>query len=252
MSDEPRLHGRSPQSQWATLSDSLLTDAERAAAQEDFLEIGWYDGLDSNAIAAMRMVEARLATTTPIGTPVDVTPAGNYVGLYSQYGRVHAIPAQRLQCTATSEDGTRGTVSGWGEDDVGQFAVGGSYALSRMVLTKRYIPGTGDPHENKGHSVALRLTRCALAAALPRHMHVEQWGLPSDAVGFVGTWHVRTASYRGDAEMCLWLPPLPVAIGHLISEGDEGATPTGIAVPGTVLPAAASSTLPVVRGRLVS
>ena len=34
----------------------------------------------------------------------------------------------------------------------------------------------------------------------------------------MGTWHVRTPNYRGDAEMVLWLPPVPVVIGYRITQ----------------------------------
>ena len=41
---------------------------------------------------------------------------------------------------------------------------------------------------------------------------VDRTGL----IGFYGTWHVRTPNYNGDAEMVLWLPPVPVVVGHKI------------------------------------
>jgi hypothetical protein len=239
----------------ANYVEPLLTGTERAAAaanerdSEGAARIGWYSGLDSRAFAAMQTVDARLALATPIGTPIGSTPAGNYVGLYAQYGLVHPIPAQQLACTPSNADGTHGTVTGFGHDDVGQFTVHGQYANSRMALRKQYIRGTGNPNENFGHSVLLRLTRCELAAALPSHMHVEQWGVPHGHIGFVGTWHVRTAGYRGDAEMCLWLPPVPVVVGHVISESRSPST--GIGSSATTLLPTVTTAVPVVSGTLV-
>ena len=236
----------------STGAEPLLSGAERAAVEaqeresEGAARIGWYDGLDSRARLAMQAVDTRLTLATPMGTPIGLTPAGNYVGLYVQYHRVHAIPAQQLACTPSNADATHGTVSGFGHDDVGQFTVQGQYANSRMALRKQYIRGTGNPNENFGHTVQLRLTRCELAAALPRHLRVEQWGVPSGQVGFVGTWHVRTPGYSGDAEMCLWLPPVPVVIGHVISEGGgagETHEPTKMSQ---------SAGLPVATGTLVN
>ena len=82
---------------------------------------------------------------------------------------------------------------------------------------------TGDQKENKGHFVELRLTCCVLDAALPeRAAELRRWGEPAHAIGFYGTWHVRTAGYRGDAEMCLWLPPQPVPIGYVIQQTCAG------------------------------
>ena len=95
----------------------------------------------------------------------------------------------------------------------------------------RYVKHTGNPHENKGHSVELRLTCCELTAALPeRAAELQTWGAPQHGIGFYGTWHVRTPGYRGDAEMCLWLPPQAVPIGYVIQQtsGAAGGA-TGVA-----------------------
>jgi len=94
------------------------------------------------------------------------------------------------------------------------------------------VRGTGNPRENKGHAVELRLVCCALEAALPeRVLELRRWGMPPAAVGFFGTWHVRTANYRGDAEMVLWLPPQPVPVGFIIAQTSEphmvGLPPAG-------------------------
>lgn len=163
-----------------------------------------------------------------IGTPVGATPEGNYVGVYWQYGRAHPLAAQHLRC-ALGADGTSGSATGHGADDVGSFGVRGAFSGARLSLTKRYVRGTGDPHENKGHAVELRLVCCALDAALPeRAMELQRWGMPPGAIGFYGTWHVRTARYRGDAEMVLWLPPSAVPVGFVIAQSSE---PVAVGLP---------------------
>ena len=179
----------------------------------------WSRDLDTAGRRALGVAQSKLARATPMGSPVGQTPAGNYVGLYWQYGRTHVVPAQALSCTSTvGTFGTVGTIAGNGFDDVGDFRVSGTYNGPQLTLTKRYIRGTGDPVENRGHSVALRLTLCDLHAVLAERSHeLRQYGAPVGAVGFYGTWHVRTRGYNGDAEMVLWLPPLPVVIGHVIS-----------------------------------
>ena len=160
----------------------------------------WLSGLDRVGLAAVGQAEAKLARTTPIGTPIGTTPAGQYVGMYWQYGRAHYIRAHRLQCTATTPDGTLGRVDGGGSDDVGEFTLSGTYESLRLVLTKTYIAGTGDPRENKGHTVRLRLTLTDLHAVVPAV------AAPPGTLGFFGTWHVRTSAYNGDAEMALAWP----------------------------------------------
>ena len=153
--------------------------------------------------------------------------------MYWQYGRAHYIRAHRLQCTATTPDGTLGRVDGGGSDDVGEFTLSGTYESLRLVLTKTYIAGTGDPRENKGHTVRLRLTLTDLHAVVPAV------AAPPGTLGFFGTWHVRTSAYNGDAEMALWRDdlgivdtgfdvchrPLPVAHGLAVLPSTEQLRP---------------------------
>ena len=61
-------------------------------------------------------------------------------------------------------------------------------------------------------------------APLPSRRSVNELracGCPEGAVGLFGTWHIRVPNggYEGDAEMCLWLPPEPVAIGYVVPMG---------------------------------
>ena len=89
---------------------------------------------------------------------------GNYVGLYWQYGRAHVIPAQSLEVHPD------GTVVGAGFDDVGHFSIDGSCSGARLALEEG-ARGTGNPRENKGHTVALRLLNCVLAESAPPAAH---------------------------------------------------------------------------------
>jgi len=181
--------------------------------------------VDFTAMEHIQASQWKLRRCVPQCVPVGSTPAGAYVGIYWQYGSTHPIPAQQLACVASS--GTSGTAEGHGVDDVGQFNVRGAYNHIKLALTKQYVPGTGNPQENLGHAVQLRLTCCELAAALPsRAVELQQWGAPPGTVGFFGTWHVRTDNYSGDAEMCLWLPPVPVMVGHVITRSHTVTTTT--------------------------
>lgn len=147
--------------------------------------------VDFTAMEHIQASQWKLRRCVPQCVPVGSTPAGAYVGIYWQYGSTHPIPAQQLACVASS--GTSGTAEGHGVDDVGQFNVRGAYNHIKLALTKQYVPGTGNPQENLGHAVQLRLTCCELAAALPsRAVELQQWGAPPGTVGFFGTWHVRT------------------------------------------------------------
>ena len=176
--------------------------------------------LDARTAVLLRHACSRFQNAA-VGTPVGSTPEGNYVGVYWQYGRAHPLAAQHLQCSL-SIDGTSGRARGHGTDDVGAFGVDGAFRGARLALTKRYVAGTGNPRENRGHAVELRLMCCALDAALPeRATELQRWGMPVGSIGFFGTWHVRTAHYRGDAEMVLWLPPSAVPVGFVIELTNE-------------------------------
>ena len=204
---------------------------ERTGGSSGAFPEQWFR-LDAVARKAMKDVEKRISRLTPMGAPVGATPAGNYVGCYWQDGECHPIAAQHLKCVAT--DALRGLASGHGVDDVGDFNMHGEYIGTRLCLTKTYVLGTGDPEQNLGHSVELRLQYTELAAALPsrRANELRGCGAPPGAVGLLGTWHIRVpdGGYEGDAEMCLWLPPEPVAIGYVIAVGtpvDGGASSSG-------------------------
>ena len=65
----------------------------------------------------------------------------------------------------------------------------GSYNLNtgRVCFTKKYRAGTGDAHENLGHSVEYRGTFQGSLAA-----------------GLRGSWFVNTHRYTGEGEFHLW------------------------------------------------
>lgn len=175
----------------------------------------WFS-VDRTARRLMSRAEERVSNTVPMAVALGSTPAGNYVGCYWQYGACHPIPAQQLACAVC--DAMTGTAEGHGFDDVGNFTTRGMYKALRLALTKQYVPGTGNPRENRGHAVELRLIFCSnLYGALPeRAADLQRFGVPpNSAAGFFGTWHVRLPRYRGDAEMCLWLPAMPVDIGYV-------------------------------------
>ena len=147
--------------------------------------------------------------------PAGSTPAGNYVGLYWQYGVAHPIPAQQIAATATSD--TAGVFAGQGVDDVGSFELSGDFEGALLSLRKRYIPGTGNPRENLGHTVSIELTCCDLDAALPEGGRAPGVGGAAGAIGFYGVWHVVVPGFEDLGEMCLWLPPVPVVVGYRIT-----------------------------------
>jgi len=131
-------------------------------------------------------------------------------------------------------------VDGGGSDDVGEFVLSGTYEGLRLVLDKKYIAGTGDAKENKGHTVWLRLTLTELHAVMPAYQ--SRFGLgeqppPPGMLGFFGTWHVRTYGYDGDAMMALWRKPPDLGVGGGVGVG-VGAVPL----------AASSKALPIAHG----
>ena len=72
-----------------------------------------------------------------------------------------------------------GTLIGHGTDDVGDFKLAGEYKAAKLAITKMYVPGTGDPNENLGHTVELRLSCCELEQALPdKAAELQSWGCP--------------------------------------------------------------------------
>jgi len=71
-------------------------------------------------------------------------------------------------------------VTGSGTDDVGTFTIEGIYSdkTNRIGLTKKYIPGTGNPSQNLGHEVTIQL----------------EWNARTRQ--FDGKWYIQTSEYE--------------------------------------------------------
>ena len=72
-------------------------------------------------------------------------------------------------------------ISGFGTDTVGEYVYFGTYyhGTGRISMEKRYKLGTGDPQQNLGHTVDLRM----------------EWNGEKQA--FEGTFHVATDKWIG-------------------------------------------------------
>eukprot|EP01083_Nonionella_stella_P220243 788208_1 len=101
---------------------------------------------------------------------------GQYSGFYKQYGAVHDIPPFELHFDATNK-----TVSGGGWEEVGKYKIVGEYnpLNGRIAMAQIFQIGTGNPRENLGHTVYIRL----------------QWYPPRNA--FTGKWYCKTHKYQG-------------------------------------------------------
>ena len=177
---------------------------------------------DSTRQAHLRLpteVRARLVRLTVLAWHAHISLRAGLLVAEEEEEEVVLQPRDTAQEVVLQPDGVSGTAVGNGFDTVGTFNVSGEFKMARLCLTKQYVLGTGDPRENSGHAVELRLIASELHAALPeRSAELLRWGAPLGVVGFYGTWHIRTRKYCGDAEMCLWLPPVPVVIGYTITQ----------------------------------
>ena len=133
-----------------------------------------------------------------------IAAGGRWRGSYVQYNRFHDINEFSLRF----EGG--GRVTGNGSDDVGRYDLSGSVRGAYLALSKKYIAGTGNRTENKGHTVQLRLQYKQIDQTIFAPSTHE---MPSffrtqgiaGSWGFHGSWHVRTSSYSGNGEQVLWL-----------------------------------------------
>ena len=134
--------------------------------------------------------KSRLSNSAFVNQPVPKTELcekdhfdnGVWSSEYHQYGTWHG----HHQCTLRFDRQTN-QITGEGNDDVGRFAVDGTFSTEghRMGFTKSYQLGTGNPAENSGHTVTVQLT----------------WN-PS-TLQFEGKWYVQTAKYRGEDDFRL-------------------------------------------------
>jgi len=79
-------------------------------------------------------------------------------GNYEQYGVAHPMDPFSMHFTPT-ENGNSYKITGKGTDTVGQYLLLGVLNMDcgRMSIAKTYSMGTGDPTQNLGHTVQLRL-----------------------------------------------------------------------------------------------
>ena len=138
------------------------------------------------------LVFVKEAPSTTAAYEKDHFQTGLWSSVYYQYGTAHGPHSWSL-----SFDRGASTVSGQGRDDVGSFAINGTFSLEthRMGLTKTYQRGTGNSLENFGHAVTLQLT----------------WNAVNNR--FEGKWFVRSPSYNGEGNFELkFQSPSGVAI----------------------------------------
>lgn len=145
-------------------------------------------------------------------TSIPEFPSGSWRGYYHQYGQNHSLFCFDLKFTFA--DGAEdGQVEGSGLDNVGRYRITGccSCRTGRLGLCKKYIRGTGDPRENKGHCV--------------EYKGVVQGSL---AAGVQGKWSVQTRTYSGTGDFHIWPEEQPALV----------ATAVPIAMASEVLPMA--------------
>jgi hypothetical protein len=123
-------------------------------------------------------------------------PSGAWRGYYNQYGARQSLfnfdlrfNFKRLSARQGGGTSNIGNVSGAGVDGVGSYKISGTCnrRTGRLGFSKKYILGTGDRHENKGHSVEYKGTVQGSLAA-----------------GVRGAWDVRTANYSGTGDFHIW------------------------------------------------
>ena len=90
------------------------------------------------------------------------------------------------------DTGSRYKIKGRGIDLVGGYKLKGTHnhENGRMTVDKKYIAGTGNPTENLGHTVKLRLA----------------WDRETQE--FIGTYHVSTSRWTGSGEWVIKAVPL--------------------------------------------
>jgi len=122
---------------------------------------------------------------------------GMYSGHYKQYGQSWPMKAFQMKF-----DSVKMSVSGDGSDCVGDYSISGIYSTEtqRMQIHKTYVRGTGNPHENLGHTVKIRL----------------QWNERKKQ--FEGPWYVKTYKYEGTGK---WVIQCCEALEHGDDDEDD-------------------------------
>ena len=148
---------------------------------------------------------------------------GKYTGLYNQNFEEQLMEPFELSYEPSGIPNQH-TVKGKGEDRVGSFVLRGVWKGDRLAMTKQYLRGTGDPNENHGHQIHMRLAKEKTSGMIV-----------NDRPRMVGRYYVRTPQYSGEDHMSMWL----VEGGAAASDGVE-------------VTAADSTNIPVVVATVVS
>ena len=147
---------------------------------------------------------------------------GKYTGLYNQNFEEQLMEPFELSYEPSGIPNQH-AVKGKGDDRVGSFVLRGVWKGDRLAMTKQYLRGTGDPNENHGHQVHMRLTKEKTSGMII-----------NDCPRMVGKYYVRTPQYSGEDHMSIWL-----------TEGGAAASDS------VEVAAADSSNIPVVTGATV-
>jgi len=155
--------------EWVTRKGALRNDAAGSIIGSAEISVIMHDGT--------QLVEKSMCAF----------PSGKWKGYYYQYGMDHGLLPFQFNF-----EGMR--VTAQGSDDVGDYSIEGVYnnETLRIAFGKTYKLGTGNSHENKGHTVEYRGMRNQNAAQ-----------------GIQGTWYVRANThyglgYCGNGGFSLW------------------------------------------------
>jgi len=118
-------------------------------------------------------------------------PSGMYVGLYEQNSQQSSLSPFQLHFTQQYQENDNGkptntcSITGEGADTVGSYTMIGKTCGSNVSITKQYVPNTGNPIENLGQRVHLRLTK--------------------EGSTLTGKYYVKTRKWQGSGVYQIWL-----------------------------------------------
>lgn len=119
-------------------------------------------------------------------------------------------------------------VKGNGEDKVGSFVLRGVWKGNRLGMTKQYLKGTGDPNENHGHQIHMRLAK-----------EKSSGMVINDRPRLEGKYYVRTPQYSGEDHISIWL----VEGGALVADSVEVTVADSTEIPPVVGATVATATV---------
>merc|ERR1712238_417617 len=117
--------------------------------------------------------------------------SGMYAGLYEQNSQQSSLSPFQLYFTQQYQenDSRKPTntcnITGEGADTVGSYTMTGKTCGNNVSITKHYVPNTGDPMENLGHKVHLRLTK--------------------EGSTLTGKYYIKTHKWQGSGVYQIWL-----------------------------------------------